>query len=324
MVNTISGFLDSSDLGWTLSHEHLVSGMGGMDKISQLYDPDEALRRSQEALEAAYASGIRTIIDCTPLDLGRQADIFERLADTSPINVIAATGVYRWVPLTYYSWSPDAIAEYFIKDIEIGLESTSVKAGIIKLAWDYEYRLDDGPGSPRLQLEKAARGAARASRATGVPITCHTRASDELGLPLLDIFEDEGLDLRAITIGHSSDSRDMSYINQLLMRGTTVGLDRFQANLSDDEKRRRSQIAFDLIQSGFGDQICLGHDSASYSLNLGPSSGGGRTEDRNCWSPVPDWQIPWLIEQGVSNSDIDDIMSKSIEKTFDAASKMST
>ena len=70
MVNTISGFLDSSDLGWTLSHEHLVSGMGGMDKIAQLYDPDEALRRSQEALEAAYASGIRTIIDCTPLDLG--------------------------------------------------------------------------------------------------------------------------------------------------------------------------------------------------------------------------------------------------------------
>ena len=59
-----------------------------------------------------------------------------------------------------------------------------------QLAWDYEYRLDDGPGSPRLQLEKAARGAARASRATGVPITCHTRASDELGLPLLDIFEE--------------------------------------------------------------------------------------------------------------------------------------
>jgi len=323
MITTISGSISSSDLGWTLSHEHLVSGMGGMDKIAQLYDRTEALRRSQEALEAAYASGIRTIIDCTPLDLGRQADVFERLADTSPINVIAATGLYRWVPLTYYTWSPDAIAEYFIKDIEIGLESTSVKAGIIKLAWDYEYRLDEGPGSPRFQLEKAARGAARASRATGVPITCHTRALDELGLPLLDIFEDEGLDLRAITIGHSSDSRDMSYLNQLLIRGTTVGLDRFQSNLPEEEKLRRSQIALDLIQSGFGDQICLGHDSAAYSLNLGPTSGGGRAEDSDCWSPVPDWQIPWLIEQGVSNSDIDDVMSRSIAKTFDAASKMS-
>jgi len=324
MVNTISGSINSSDLGWTLSHEHLVSGMGGMDKITQLYDRDEALRRSQVALEVAYASGIRTIIDCTPLDLGRQADVFERLADTSPINVIAATGLYRWVPLTYYTWTSDAIAEYFIKDIEIGLESTPVKAGIIKLAWDYEYQIDDGPGSPRFQLEKAARGAARASRATGAPITCHTRALDELGLPLLDIFEDEGLDLRAVTIGHSSDSRDMSYINQLLGRGATVGLDRFQSALPEDEKIRRSQIAFNLIRSGFGDQICLGHDSAAYSINLGPSTGGGRPEDSNCWLPVPDWQIPWLIEQGVSNSDIDDVMSKSISKTFDAASRMST
>ena len=103
MVNTISGSMNSSDLGWTLSHEHLVSGMGGMDKITQLYDRDEALRRCQQALEVVYASGIRTIIDCTPLDLGRQADVFERLADTSPVNVIAATGLYRWVPLTYYT-----------------------------------------------------------------------------------------------------------------------------------------------------------------------------------------------------------------------------
>ncbi|SVD87511.1 uncharacterized protein METZ01_LOCUS440365, partial [marine metagenome] len=30
-IQTISGMIDSKDIGWTLSHEHLVSGMGGMD-----------------------------------------------------------------------------------------------------------------------------------------------------------------------------------------------------------------------------------------------------------------------------------------------------
>ena len=147
-VNTIAGPMEVSDLGRTLSHEHLVSGMGGMDKITQLYDEEEAVRRCLDALETVSTAGIQTIIDCTPLDLGRQARVFERLADSSNVNIIAATGVYRWVPLTYYSWHEDAIAEYFLKDIEVGLESTSSKAGVIKLAWDYEYLLDDGVRSP--------------------------------------------------------------------------------------------------------------------------------------------------------------------------------
>ena len=81
-VNTIAGPMEVSDLGRTLSHEHLVSGMGGMDKITQLYDEEEAVRRCLDALETVSTAGIQTIIDCTPLDLGRQARVFERLADS--------------------------------------------------------------------------------------------------------------------------------------------------------------------------------------------------------------------------------------------------
>ena len=321
-VNTIAGPMEVSDLGRTLSHEHLVSGMGGMDKITQLYDEEEAVRRCLDALETVSTAGIQTIIDCTPLDLGRQARVFERLADSSNVNIIAATGVYRWVPLTYYSWNEDAIAEYFLKDIEEGLESTSIKAGVIKLAWDYEYLLDDGVRSPKFQLEKVARGAARASKSSGVPITCHTRALDKLGMPLLDIFDDEGLDLRSITIGHSNDSGDMEYLTTILRRGATLGMDRFQSTLPEDEKERRSRLVSDLIKLGFADRICLGHDSAAYSLNLGPPEGGGRIEDSTCWLPVPDWEIKWLVENGASSEEIDDLMINSIAGTFAAAYKM--
>jgi phosphotriesterase-related protein len=322
-VQTISGPVDSGALGWTLSHEHLTSGMGGVERIPGLYNEDEVFRRCMDALKRAYDAGIRTIVDCTPLDLGRQPALFERLAEASPIQIVGATGVYRWVPLTYYSWTADTLAEQFLRDIQDGMDGTSpVRAGIIKLAWDLEYRIEDGgERSPRAQLEKAARAAARAARAAGVPITCHTRAADRHGDRLLDIFEEEGLDLRAVTIGHSNDSRDMDYLLGMLKRGATVGLDRYVAS-DNDEMTRRAGVALELIRAGYAEQVCLGHDAAACSMNAGPPTGGPRVENDACWLPVPEFQVPWLREQGVSDADIEAVMSGSVRATFDAARAM--
>ena len=321
-IQTISGVIDSEDIGWTLSHEHLVSGMGGMDRIG-LYDEKEALRRCNEALQVAHDAQIKTIIDCTPVDLGRQVSAFQSLSSTSSINIIAATGLYRWVPLSYYSWDPDTVAHFFQREIEEGIEGTAIHAGIIKIAWDVEYSSTvGGPNSLHSQLEKCARGAARAAKRSGVPITCHTRAIDKVGIRLLDIFEDEEVDLRAVTIGHTNDSPDIKYVLELAKRGANVGLDRFTRNMSEEELIRRSEIALALIKSGYSEQTSLGHDSAAYSINRGPASGGPRIEDPECWLPVPNFEIPWLRDKGVDEDSIDSMMIKSVQRTFEAAHSM--
>lgn len=241
-VNTIRGPLDSSALGAALSHEHVAPGAAGMERVPGLYDEQVALAANLEALRRARAVGIDSMVDLTPLDLGRQVSLFQRIAEADPgVNIVPATGVYRWVPLYWSGADVDAVAEFFLREIQDGIEGTSIKAGVIKLAWDLEYRLDEGgPASPRGQLEKTARAAARASRAGGVPISCHTRAADGLGTPLLDIFEDEGLDLRAVTIGHTNDSDDIDYVAGVAKRGATVGLDRFSAARGAEELARRS------------------------------------------------------------------------------------
>jgi phosphotriesterase-related protein len=321
-VETIAGPVDSADLGWTLSHEHLTSGMGGMEHIAGLYDEDEAFRRSMDALNLAHEAGIRTLIDCTPLDLGRQVGLFERLAGESPIQIVACTGVYRWVPLSYYAWDEDTIAAHFLRDLQDGMDGTSVRAGIIKLAWDLEYKLDEGGArSPRAQLEKCARGAARAAKAAGVPITCHTRPADRHGDRLLDIFEEEGLDLRAVTIGHTNDSHDLDYVLGLAKRGATIGLDRYMQR-DEEELARRAGIALALVEAGHAEQTCLGHDSASCSMNGGLPSGGSRVENDRCWLPIPEFQLPWLREHGVTDQQIDQLMAGSVQATFDAAAAM--
>lgn len=321
-VQTISGPIESAALGRTLSHEHLTSGMGAMERVPGMYDEDAAIERTIEALQRAHDAGIRTVIDCTPVDLGRQVSVFERVAGQTPMQVVVATGVYRWVPLSYHSWDADYMAQYFLRDLQDGIEGTSIRAGIIKLAWDMEYQLTDGgPRSPRVQMEKCARGAARAAKAAGVPITCHTRAADRVGVPLLDIFEEEGLDLRSVTIGHTNDSEDMDYVLGLAARGATVGLDRF-FSAEDEYVAQKAGVALALVEAGYAEQTCLGHDAAAYSLNGGPADGGPRPFNPDCWLLVPSVQVPWLLDHGASEDDIDALLVRSVRATFEAAAAM--
>ena len=317
IIQTINGPKDTADLGPALTHEHLLSGFGGMEK-THIFDMDEAVRRATEALKEAYDVGIRTIIDCTPLENGRQAALFERVREATPMNVIAAVGVYRAIPISYRAWTADTYAEYFLHDIEKGMENTSIRSGVLKIAWDIETQLE----ALRGPLETAARGAARAAKLGGVPITCHTNSAERHGDRLIEIFQEEGLDLAAVTIGHANDSTDIEYVKGLAAKGANVGLDRFNSRRGDEEMARRSQVALDMINAGYADRISLGHDDAGYSLTGGPATGGPRLENPKVWRLVPEWELGWLRAHGATEDQLDAVMVRSTRRTFEAAAAM--
>jgi phosphotriesterase-related protein len=316
-VNTIRGPIDSSELGRTLSHEHLTNGFSGMERIAGLLPRTEMVGRNLDALDRVKAAGIDSIVDCTPWDLGRQMWLFEAVAERSPVHVVCATGVYRWVPPIYWGMDPDEIARIWIAEAEEGIEGTGIRAGIIKLAWDMEYQLTEGRVSPRQVMELTARAAARTARHAGTPITCHTRAVDELGTPLLDIFEDEGLDLAAVTIGHSNDTQDLDYLCGLAARGANVGLDRFFST-NEDYVAERGGVALGLAQAGYAGQTSLGHDGTPAGL------WGRWREEPNpgVWTLVPEHEVPWLLEHGASEADVEAMLAGSIRRTFEAAAGM--
>lgn len=321
-MRTIRGVVDSGSLGRTLSHEHFTAGTAGMERDSRLYDLNEAAAAGIEALRRARVAGIDSLIDLTPLDLGRQMPLFQRIAEADTgVQVVCATGVYRWVGMHLLLRDPDDIAELFVRDIVEGIEGTGIRAGIIKVAWDVEYRLTaDGPAGefmPRAALQRIARAAARAAKATGVPISCHTRATDELGTPLLDLFESEGLDLAAVTIGHSNDSDDIEYLQRLAARGANIGLDRYGGVRTEEENLRRARLALKLAESGHAAQVSLGHDASPYYRMRTNSP-----VDPDCWLKVSSFEIPWLLANGVSQEDIDAMQITSVRRTFDAAAAM--
>jgi phosphotriesterase-related protein len=322
-VHTIRGPIDSADLGRTLSHEHLTGGAADMQRIQPpIYDEDEAVRRAVGALRRAKEAGVDSIIDLTPRDLGRQATLFQRVAEADTgVHVVCATGVYRWVPFYLFRRNIDEVAAIFLHEIEHGIDGTGIRAGIIKLAWDYEYRLTaEGPageGMPRAGLERTARAAARAAKAGGVPISCHTLAADELGTPLMDLFEDEGLDPAMVTIGHSNDSQNIEYVKSIGARGFNIGLDRFSATRPPEEIERRSQIALDLAKAGYAAQTSLGHDGSPYyrfTSNV--------PDNPEVWTAVNSVEVPWLLSHGATQADVDAMQITSIRRTFEAAARV--
>lgn len=317
-VNTIRGPIDSAELGRTLSHEHLTNGFSGMESVPGMLRRREMVGRSVAALVRAHEAGVESIIDCTPWDLGRQVWLFEAVAERSPVNIVCATGVYRWVPPIYWGMSPDEIAEIWTREIEEGINGSGIRPGIIKLAWDIEAAQVDGPGqTPRQNLELTARAAALTAMRTGTPITCHTRAQDRLGTPLLDIFEEEGLDLAAVTIGHSNDTRDLDYLRAIARRGANVGLDRFFSS-NEDYVAERSGVAAALARSGLASRTSLGHDGASAGL-----WGRWREEPNpDVWTLVAEHEVPWLLANGISAEDVDAMLVTSIQRTFEAAAAL--
>ena len=84
-INSINGPISIDDLGWTLSHEHLTNGTSGMQDLPGICDTperkQEIIDRCVEALKRAKSSGINSMIDLTPFDLGRQAWLFESIAE---------------------------------------------------------------------------------------------------------------------------------------------------------------------------------------------------------------------------------------------------
>ena len=70
---------------------------------------------AERKLADLHARGIRSIVDLTTVDLGRDIDLIVDVARRSRVHVIVATGVW-WMPQRYFSaHGVDHVAELFIK-----------------------------------------------------------------------------------------------------------------------------------------------------------------------------------------------------------------
>ncbi|WP_328350149.1 phosphotriesterase-related protein [Mycobacterium sp. NBC_00419] len=265
-VETVRGPVATTELGVVLMHEHVfVLSPEVLVNYPEGWG-DEAAREADavEKLNALKAIGVDTIVDPTVIGLGRYIPRIQRVAARTGLQIVVATGVYTYndVPMYFHFTGPgtgfggpETMTDLFVRDITEGIADTGVKAAILKCA-------TDEPGvTPG--VERVLRAVAQAHRQTGVPITTHTHAPTRRGLEQQRIFAEEGVDLSRVIIGHSGDTTDLGYLEELIAAGSYLGMDRFglDAMLSFDD---RVDTVAAMCQRGHADRMVLSHDASCY------------------------------------------------------------
>ncbi len=294
VVETLLGPLHVSKLGFTLSHEHVCF-------IPRDDFPNRAVAAATmvEKLKEAKAAGVDTIIDLTPADAWRDVRFGQEVSRRSGMQIVVATG-FRFAPESYKVQTVEQIAEGFIREIEQGIEDTGIKAGVIKAA---AVSRAITPAE-----EKGFRAAARASRATGVPIETHTDAGNRGGEMQADLLEAEGVNPARVSLGHSDDTKDVNYLLGLAKRGYTIGIDHVFYGATKPAKgepeyvtylrqvnwQQRAGYVKQLIDAGFGDRIFLSNDWELEREIMNPDGFLFNTRKT----------IPYLRQLGVSQREI--------------------
>ena len=306
-VNSVLGPISADDLGVTLVHEHVVTASAGIWQTypQLLGDVGRLTEVAVAALVEAREAGIRTIVDLTTLDLGRNVRLLADVSRRSGVTIVAATGCWRDIPRALYLRSPDVVADLFVRELEDGIEGTGIKAGIIKVASDQE--------GVTPEAEVVLRAAARAARRTGCPISTHSFAPGRVGDRQLEILADEGMDLGRVCIGHSNDTDDLGYLLGIARRGAYVGLDRYPGRnvgsppLGPDWEGRTA-VAARLVEAGVGDRVLLSHDWAVLLGHRTSDLGLARQSNPDGYAFIARRVVPRLRELGVTDAQLDAIL----------------
>ena len=309
-VETARGPIDTAELGPTLMHEHVVTRSPGVqENWPHLWDREGILALAERKLSELHGRGIRTIVDLTTVDLGRDIDLIAAVASRSPVHIIVATGVW-WMPQRYFSaHGVDAVADLFIRDIRQGIGASGVKAAIIKVATD--------TAGVTPVIDNILRAAARAQKATGVPISTHTWAAGRTGEMQQAIFGQEGVDLRRVVIGHSGDSEDLGYLRGLMERGSTIGMDRFGLDNFLPTARRVDVLAR-LCAEGYAARMVLSHDANCWTDMLSEDA-KRRTRPHWHYNHIPDDILPALRKAGVKDDQIEQMLVRNPRTIFEAS-----
>jgi phosphotriesterase-related protein len=314
-VQTVLGPRDPADLGVTLMHEHLLIGWPGWqtDAAAPPFVRSEARKRCVDRMQELKELGVSTLVDPCPMDLGRDVELIAEVSEASGVHVVCATGLYKenQGAAPYFKFRAqlgDAVAEMtdaFVKELTEGVGATGIKPGIIKVA--------TGPNQITEYERMVLTAAARAHKATGVPITTHTDEGT-MGREQLDVFTAEGVDPRRVVIGHSCGSADLAYHVDLLDRGAYLGFDRFGLEILHPDRLRAAAL-IGLLGIGFERQIVLSHDSVwcwlGRPLPIPP-------EQMAKWNPTHVFRnvLPSLREAGVSQAKIDAMLVENPSQYF--------
>jgi phosphotriesterase-related protein len=256
---TVLGPAGPAGLGAVDAHEHLFLHSAALPG-----DDFGSVDAMVSEAETVRASGIDTIVELTPVGLGRSVAGLAELSRRTGVHVVAATGYHRDAHYPAGHWvyrEPSAVLEeVLLTDLTSGIDErdwqgptpapSSHRAGIIKLGASYQR----ASAAERLRLSVGA----SAARRTGAPVAVHCEIGT-MAPELLDLLGDGGVAANRVLLAHLDRNPDPGLHAELAARGAYLLYDTVGRI-----KYRPDSVLLDLIQrmvaAGHGDKVLLGTD----------------------------------------------------------------
>lgn len=253
---TTLGRLQEHETGLILPHEHIFVDLGPIEEANFLTArPEEVVQKMRPAIEAAQASGVTVLVECTPEGVGRRIDIDRAVSEATGLPVVVPTGIYRepWVPDWAAAAGEDELREWMLSELTDEVPGAGIPAAWIKVSAGDE-------GSSVLE-RKILCAAARAGVPTGAVIGSHTIRGSVVH-EQLDIIEKCGYRAERFIWIHTQAETDFRLHLEMLQRGAWIEYDWIGGDQFSDD--HYIDLILRVIDQGFSHRLLLSHDRGWY------------------------------------------------------------
>ena len=291
-IQTVGGLIEPSDLGVTLTHEHLLIDLATI----QEYPVEAGARGLYEAPVSAEnlgyirhygmtnadnarvldvgavieevslyrQSGGDTLVEATNIGIGRDPVGLLRISRATGVNIVMGGSFYveEAHPSGTDARTEDDLTEQIVRDITEGVDGTGIKSGIIG---------EVGCSWPLTENErKVLRASARAQRITGAPLLIHPGRDETAPMEIIEVLSEAGADIGRTIMGHLDRTVFLKEtLKQIAESGCYMEWDLFGQERSHyewnpnidmpNDAKRMDDIAW-VISQGYANRVVIAHD----------------------------------------------------------------
>jgi phosphotriesterase-related protein len=324
-VMTVLGRVPAAQLGITLVHEHLVMDTRSvLDRVHR-YDSEAASGLPRPA-EARWNPGafrdnydlsdpalciedikplrdtVLTVVDCTPMDIGRDPLALKTVAAETGIQVVMGSGWYLHGVRSaeHRKMTAEEMSDLLVQEFRAGVDDTRVRPGIIG---------ELGTSSPVDDEEfKALHAAATASLQTGLAVSVHLHPWSKHGIEVVSALRDSGLPMEKLILNHLTTAHnDPAYQDKLLQAGCYLAFDLFGFDHSLLTAGRYPPSDYDvavnivrLVRAGHATRLLISQD-IGVRTRLRAFGGWG-------YGHLTDHVVPLLSQLGLTEAELKTIL----------------
>jgi predicted metal-dependent phosphotriesterase family hydrolase len=304
--NSVEGFIYMVNgkqaiekLGFSLTHEHIMSNFGASPEYKANYDSIALYKQVIPYLKKIKSQGVVTVFDCTAAYFGRDVSRLKIISDSSGIQIVTNTGFYggakdKYIPEFAFDSKAKAIAKIWIEEFENGIASTGIKPGFIKLAFD-----DGQPSKIDIKLFKAG---IMTHLKTGLSMMVHTANNTAAAKEQLRLLAKYKVHPSAWIWAHANLVADKELLIQAASKGVWISLDGVkESNITEYV----NAISF-FKERKLLHKILLSHDGNSF-----PRGGNIRK-----YEAITTLLIPELLKGCCSADEINQMMIQNPKEAF--------